>query len=203
MWPLASSLTICAIGALGVVALSLPASGTQLRADTASKTLKGADTCQFHDYNYCYTETLQLTGAVKAHGSAKTAEFTGKCKSWMADYAKQNGAQVELPQIVLGKQGDVIDLGAVIWDGWKGPGTYPLDVSGGGTSSYVSLGDEGGITVNAKTTYTTVDNPTHPQKVNVTVKSDGSLAIVFQNLANGDDPSQVVSGSAQFMCKDA
>jgi hypothetical protein len=168
-----------------------------------SGTLAGSDTCKFNDYKYCYTETLQLTGAVQASGIDQAGEYSNTCQTWMADYANQNGGEVQLPQLILGTQGNTVELGGVTLEGWKGAGTYALQTSGSGTSSYVSLGGEGGVIANANATYTVIESPTSPQSVNVTVESDGSFNVAFQNLANSSNPSQLVSGEAQYTCKNA
>lgn len=145
----------------------------------------------------CYTGTLTVTGATSVTGSATTPQFDrGSCQNWMSKFAAGSSDRgVELPGITLSNGTVSFSSGLV---GWQGPGSYPLQITG---TSHLTFGGSGGVIANGAVYTGPVAGATQTATATAVVRADGSFTITFSNLADSNDPSRTVSGTAVYTCK--
>jgi hypothetical protein len=142
-----------------------------------------------------YTVTLTVTGDQHLHGTMQMSEQYS-CRQFLAKKAA-GGTEVPLPQIALNNFKDSFEASL---EGWKGPGTYKLQ-SPHNNTSFISVGNLGGVTVGRQNYSTPVQGETKPANVTAVVTANGAISITFSNLALNGQPSRTVSGHAQYSCK--
>jgi hypothetical protein len=206
---LAGTLALAVVAALtssvGLMAESGPARGSEMRGFVPSTEVSStqklrSNECTFHDFAYCYTQTVQVSGALRASATSKVAAFASgtTCQNWMSKFANENGGEVQLPMASPPK-GVSFDAHLV---GWTGPGTYQGQSSGQSSNGSSSGANGPSVTVvvsTADTNYGTAQ----PTSVTAVVKANRSFTISFREVANTNDPNQVVSGMATYTCQNA
>jgi hypothetical protein len=143
----------------------------------------------------CYTMTLTVTGDQSLHGTTQMSEQYS-CRQFLSKTAA-GGTEVPLPILSLNNFKDHFNASL---EGWKGPGTYNLQ-SPHNNTSFISVGNRGGVTVGRLNYSTPVQGEKKPAKVTAVVTANGAVSITFSNLALNGHPSRTVSGHAQYSCK--
>ena len=143
----------------------------------------------------CYTMTLRVTGAQKVHGTTEMSEGFS-CRQYLSKTAG-GGTEVPLPTISLNGGKDTFSANL---EGWKGPGTYKLQ-SAHNNKSFLSVGGSDGLLVGQVNYSAPVQGATKPAKATAVVGANGDVSIAFSNLAAVGKPTRVISGEAQYSCK--
>ena len=172
-------------------------SGAGLPAGVAG-TSSAASLCRYGGggNSACYAGTLTVTGAVTASGSFSSPMFSqGSCQSWMTKFAgKSSERGVDLPSINLSDGSATFSAQLV---GFTGPGIYQLGLTG---SSHLAFGGSGGVIAGGVDYTGPVSGAAQTATATADVKGDGSFTVTFSNLADGNNPSQTVSGTAVYKC---
>ncbi|GAC1338496.1 MAG: hypothetical protein NVSMB29_04370 [Candidatus Dormibacteria bacterium] len=159
----------------------------------------GSSLCRFGGGgdSACYTATLTVTGATSVSGSVTTPQLNrGSCQTWMSKFAAGSSDRgVELPGVTLSNGAGF----SASLEGWKGPGSYPLGSRAG--TSYLTFGGNGGVTANGVLYSGPVAGATKTAAATAVVQADGSFTVTFSDLADSNNPSRTVSGSAAYTCK--
>jgi hypothetical protein len=141
----------------------------------------------------CYTMTLTTSGAVTVRSDSALPE-TAPCSRYLSSVAG-GGTEVPLPTLAFE---DYRGQLSVNLEGWKGPGTYPIETSA----------DEGGarhfaVTFSlGSTSYGALEPKAKPATGSAVVRANGSVTVEFAGLTSYGHPSRTLAGVATYHCQE-